>query len=98
MSDLLELATSDDRREAKLFDAAKLSALGEQMTSELARLQDEHPRARIFVALMHRATVGRAARVTRRDYAPTPTPMGHTTPVPPIPQYPSGFFSRYCWW
>ncbi len=48
MSDLLELATSDDRREAKLFDAAKLSALGEQMTSELARLQDEHPRARIF--------------------------------------------------
>ena len=48
MSDLLELATSDDRREAKLFDTAKLSALGEQMTSELARLQDEHPRARIF--------------------------------------------------
>ncbi len=30
------------------IDAAKLSALGEQMTSELARLQEEHPRARIF--------------------------------------------------
>ena len=48
MSDLLELATSDDRWEAKLLDAAKRSALGEQMTSELARLQEEHPRARIF--------------------------------------------------
>jgi len=20
------------------------------------------------------------------------------TPHPPIPQYPSGFFARYCWW
>lgn len=20
------------------------------------------------------------------------------TPVPPIPQYPAGFLSRYCWW
>ena len=22
---------------------------------------------------------------------------GHATPVPPIPQYPPGFFARYCW-
>ncbi|PBC84743.1 hypothetical protein SAMN05428945_0703 [Streptomyces sp. 2224.1] len=20
------------------------------------------------------------------------------TPVPPIPQYPAGFLSKYCWW
>lgn len=24
-------------------------------------------------------------------------PMGHDTPVPFNPQYPSGFFARYCW-
>ena len=26
------------------------------------------------------------------------SPTGHDTPVPPSPQYPSGFLSRYCWW
>lgn len=25
-------------------------------------------------------------------------PTGHETPVPPSPQYPFGFFARYCWW
>ena len=25
------------------------------------------------------------------------TPTGHATPVPPSPQYPFGFFARYCW-
>lgn len=32
--------------------------------------------------------------------AQAPTPTGQPTPVPPIPQYPSGFFAsdRYCWW
>ena len=24
--------------------------------------------------------------------------FGKLTPVPPMPQYPSGFFARYCWW
>ena len=28
----------------------------------------------------------------------TPRPTGQTTPVPASPQYPSGFFARYCWW
>jgi len=28
----------------------------------------------------------------------TPTPTGHATPVPPMPQYPLGFLARYCWW
>src|SRR5580658_669701 len=26
------------------------------------------------------------------------TPIGQETPVPPRPQYPLGFFARYCWW
>ncbi len=26
------------------------------------------------------------------------TPTGQLTPVPPMPQYPPGFFARYCWW
>jgi len=26
------------------------------------------------------------------------TPVGQETPVPLIPQYPPGFFARYCWW
>ena len=26
-----------------------------------------------------------------------PTPTGQVTPVPPRPQYPSGFLARYCW-
>ena len=25
-------------------------------------------------------------------------PTGQLTPVPPRPQYPPGFFARYCWW
>jgi len=25
-------------------------------------------------------------------------PVGQATPVPLIPQYPVGFFARYCWW
>jgi hypothetical protein len=25
-------------------------------------------------------------------------PIGHAIPVPFNPQYPSGFFARYCWW
>ena len=25
-------------------------------------------------------------------------PSGQDTPVPPRPQYPSGFLLRYCWW
>ena len=29
--------------------------------------------------------------------APTSAPTGHETPVPPSPQYPNGFFARYCW-
>ena len=28
------------------------------------------------------------------DQASTPTPMGQTTPVPPMPQYPAGFLAR----
>src|SRR3954453_7745440 len=32
-----------------------------------------------------------------RDYLVT-RPTGQETPVPPIPQYPPGFFDRYCWW
>ena len=24
-------------------------------------------------------------------------PTGHVTPTPPIPQYPCGFFAKYCW-
>lgn len=73
MSDLLEIATTDERWQAKmhvlaeqvvhhhkeeekdlfprvekLFDASRLAALGDAMTSELARLQAEHPRASIF--------------------------------------------------
>jgi hypothetical protein len=34
------------------------------------------------------------------DYAFSPTCNSATlkgTPQPPIPQYPSGFFARYCW-
>ena len=30
--------------------------------------------------------------------AGTLTPIGQEMPVPPSPQYPSGFLSRYCWW
>ncbi len=30
--------------------------------------------------------------------AATPTPIGQETPVPASPQYPFGFFCRYCWW
>ena len=26
------------------------------------------------------------------------SPTGQLTPVPPMPQYPSGFLARYCWW
>ncbi|CAN5246993.1 hypothetical protein BH09MYX1_BH09MYX1_51300 [soil metagenome] len=26
------------------------------------------------------------------------TGIGQLTPVPPSPQYPAGFFARYCWW
>jgi hypothetical protein len=26
----------------------------------------------------------------------TSSPIGHDTPVPPIPQYPAGFFDKYC--
>ena len=35
------------------------------------------------------------------DYAFSPTCNSATlkgTPQPPMPQYPSGFFARYCWW
>src|SRR3954470_13804304 len=32
-----------------------------------------------------------------RDYLVT-RPTGQETPVPPSPQYPPGFFDRYCWW
>jgi hypothetical protein len=34
------------------------------------------------------------------DYASSPTRNSATlkgTPHPPIPPYPSGFFTRYCW-
>ena len=32
----------------KLFDSAKLAALGDVLTGEVARLHEEHPRARVF--------------------------------------------------
>ena len=31
-------------------------------------------------------------------YPAEATPIGQDTPVPPSPQYPFGFFARYCWW
>lgn len=40
--------------------------------------------------------LGRPGRQLTDDQAPVPT--GQLTPVPPIPQYPPGFFHRYCWW
>src|SRR5262245_31621636 len=30
--------------------------------------------------------------------AETMEPYTQRTPVPPRPQYPPGFFARYCWW
>src|SRR4051794_20631560 len=35
--------------------------------------------------------------IPSRDYLVT-RPTGQETPVPPSPQYPPGFFDRYCWW
>ncbi len=32
------------------------------------------------------------------DRGQAPVPMGQLTPVPAMPQYPFGFFARYCWW
>ena len=29
---------------------------------------------------------------------PAGMPIGQLTPVPPRPQYPIGFFAKYCWW
>lgn len=38
--------------------------------------------------------------LTEVGYSALARPTGHATPVPPKPQYPSGFFvlERYCWW
>lgn len=39
----------------------------------------------------------RAERCRAAAYsAGTPAPIGHDTPVPPSPQYPLGFFAKYC--
>jgi hypothetical protein len=43
-----------------------------------------------------RAVLGGIGRKPRAVYAVSPT--GQVTPVPPSPQYPFGFFCRYCWW
>ena len=40
----------------------------------------------------------RRASSRRASRAATPTPIGQETPVPASPQYPFGFFCRYCWW
>ncbi len=40
----------------------------------------------------------RLALGRRRRYAGGTSPTGQLTPVPPMPQYPSGFLARYCWW
>ena len=51
----------------------------------------------------HRARIIAHAREKPRERAAgqdraAATPMGQETPVPPWPQYPSGFLARYCWW
>jgi len=40
----------------------------------------------------------RAASPRRRLGYTAAKPLGQDTPVPPRPQYPPGFFARYCWW
>ena len=49
-----------------------------------------------------RLVAGRVGGANRRmqrpkqDHAPTPTPIGPDTPVPPMPQQPAGFLARCC--
>ncbi len=45
-----------------------------------------------------RALRARRARPAAQPAELTPVPIGQLTPVPPRPQYPPGFLSRYCWW
>ena len=40
----------------------------------------------------------RVDRKRSAAHADVATPTGQLTPVPPRPQYPPGFFARYCWW
>lgn len=53
-----------------------------------------HKRTPPFVGSIF-AVTSRADHVGRNYFL---IPRGQDTPVPPRPQYPSGFLLRYCWW
>src|SRR5262249_723627 len=44
-----------------------------------------------------RTWTAEASEPDRSQVADT-SPPGQPAPVPPRPQYPPGFFARYCWW
>ena len=44
-----------------------------------------------------RGDVGVDGKRNQRVGTDAETPTGQLTPVPPSPQYPPGFFARYCW-
>ncbi len=44
------------------------------------------------------ASARRRRTTARQRGTSTSNPIGQLTPVPPMPQYPFGFFARYCWW
>ncbi len=52
-------------------------------------------------ARLTRSPAGARTRVPRghrSGQSLATSPVGQETPVPPSPQYPFGFFARYCWW
>ncbi len=62
----------------------------------------EHPTARTVDTSRRVPRISRGksgAEPENRHYeSDVASPMGHDTPVPPMPQYPPGFLPRYCWW
>src|SRR5581483_3873750 len=52
----------------------------------------ERPRGAPHVNAHRGGPIGTSLRGYRAS------PIGQLTPVPPRPQYPAGFFARYCWW
>ena len=51
-----------------------------------------------LVSSPHGSAGSRRARARGRPRQACSRAAGKLTPVPPIPQYPHGFFARYCWW
>ncbi len=66
-----------------------------QPSATQSRFVVQPTNSRLYQAL---ASARRRRTSARQRGASTSSPIGQLTPVPPIPQYPFGFFARYCWW